>query len=259
MDEGDPAAAGSLTGNLVHQAIPRLPAPFERGIEIRNPVADVMNAGTAPLEEAGNGTLGVPRGEQLDLRFAEGKRQNGGAVGRFGGMGLDAQHLPVEGGGGVEVGDGNADMRYARGFGHSSLQNHWPDVPATLINAAAAGPHDRENISMTATNTQIAHVTDATFAAEVEQASGLVLVDFWATWCGPCQVIAPILEQLAGQHAGKVKIAKLDVDSNQQTTLRFNVRSIPSILFFRDGRHVDTVVGAVPKGTLEQRIQQHLA
>ena len=116
-----------------------------------------------------------------------------------------------------------------------------------------------ENISMTATNTQIAHVTDATFASEVEQASGLVLVDFWATWCGPCQVIAPILEQLAGQHSGKVKIAKLDVDSNQQTTLRFNVRSIPSILFFRDGRHVDTVVGAVPKGTLDQRIQQHLA
>jgi thioredoxin len=128
-----------------------------------------------------------------------------------------------------------------------------------LFNAAAQGRNDRENISMTATNTQIAHVTDATFAAEVEQASGLVLVDFWATWCGPCQVIAPLLEQLASQHAGKVKIAKLDVDSNQQTTLRFNVRSIPSILFFRDGRHVDTVVGAVPKGTLDQRIQQHLA
>ena len=112
---------------------------------------------------------------------------------------------------------------------------------------------------MTATNTQIAHVTDATFASEVEQAPGLVLVDFWATWCGPCQVIAPILEQLAGQHSGKVKIAKLDVDSNQQTTLRFNVRSIPSILFFKNGQHVDTVIGAVPKATLEGKIKQHLA
>jgi thioredoxin 1 len=121
------------------------------------------------------------------------------------------------------------------------------------------GRNDPENNSMTATNTQIFHVTDAAFASEVEQSSGLVLVDFWATWCGPCQVIAPILEQLAGQHAGKVKIAKLDVESNPQTTRRFNVRSIPSILFFRDGRHVDTVVGAVPKGTLDQRIQQHLA
>jgi thioredoxin 1 len=112
---------------------------------------------------------------------------------------------------------------------------------------------------MSATNTQIAHVTDATFAAEVEQSTGLVLVDFWATWCGPCQAIAPVLEQLAAEHGGKLRVAKLDVDSNQQTTMRFNVRSIPSILFFREGRHVDTVVGAVPKATLVARIQQHLA
>lgn len=111
---------------------------------------------------------------------------------------------------------------------------------------------------MTATNTQIAHVTDATFAAEVEQSSGLMIVDFWATWCGPCQAIAPVLEQLASQHAGKLRVSKVDVDANQLTTMRFNVRSIPSILFFRDGRHVDTVVGAVPKATLEARIQQHL-
>jgi len=111
---------------------------------------------------------------------------------------------------------------------------------------------------MTATNTQIAHVTDASFAADVEQSTGLVLVDFWATWCGPCQAIAPVLEQLASQHVGKLKVAKVDVDANQQITMRFNVRSIPSILFFRDGRHVDTVVGAVPRATLEARIQQHL-
>jgi thioredoxin 1 len=112
---------------------------------------------------------------------------------------------------------------------------------------------------MSATNTQISHVTDASFAADVEQSTGLVLVDFWATWCGPCQAIAPVLEQLAAEHAGKLRVAKLDVDSNQQTTMRFNVRSIPSILFFRDGRHVDTVVGAVPKANLVARIQQHLA
>ena len=84
-------------------------------------------------------------------------------------------------------------------------------------------------------------------------------MDFWATWCGPCQAIAPVLEQLAAEYAGKLRVAKLDVDSNQQTTMRFNVRSIPSILFFRDGRHVDTVVGAVPKANLVARIQQHLA
>ncbi|HEU4760997.1 MAG TPA: thioredoxin [Gemmatimonadales bacterium] len=111
---------------------------------------------------------------------------------------------------------------------------------------------------MSATNTQIQHVTDDTFAADVEQASGLVLVDFWATWCGPCQAIAPILEQLAGEHTGKLRVAKVDVDANQSVTQRFNVRSIPSILFFRDGRHVDTVVGAVPKATLKERINKHL-
>ena len=101
-------------------------------------------------------------------------------------------------------------------------------------------------------------VTDATFASEIEQSSGLVLVDFWATWCGPCQVVAPVLDQLAGEYAGRARLAKLDVDSNQRTAMRFNVRSIPSILFFKNGRHVDTVVGAVPKPVLEGKIKQHI-
>ncbi len=101
-------------------------------------------------------------------------------------------------------------------------------------------------------------VSDATFASEVEQAQGLVLVDFWATWCGPCQMIAPLLDQLATQYAGKAKITKVDVDANQDTAMRFRVRSIPSILFFKNGKHVDTVVGAVPKSSLEAKIQQHL-
>ncbi|MEP7177116.1 MAG: thioredoxin, partial [Gemmatimonadales bacterium] len=104
---------------------------------------------------------------------------------------------------------------------------------------------------MATTNAQTVHVTDASFAGEIEQANGLVLVDFWATWCGPCQVVAPILEQLAGEYAGKAKVAKVDVDANQRTAMRFNVRSIPSILFFKNGQHVDTVIGAVPKATLE--------
>jgi thioredoxin len=101
-------------------------------------------------------------------------------------------------------------------------------------------------------------VTDATFSSEIEQSSGLVLVDFWATWCGPCQVVAPVLDQLADDYAGRARVAKLDVDSNQRTAMRFNVRSIPSILFFKNGQHVDTVVGAVPKAVLEGKIKQHL-
>ncbi|MBA2627985.1 MAG: thioredoxin, partial [Gemmatimonadales bacterium] len=111
---------------------------------------------------------------------------------------------------------------------------------------------------MSATNTHSVQVTDATFASEIEQSSGLVLVDFWATWCGPCQIVAPILDQLATEYNGKAKVAKVDVDSNQRTAARFNVRSIPSILFFKNGQHVDTVVGAVPKATLEGKIKQHL-
>jgi thioredoxin 1 len=100
-------------------------------------------------------------------------------------------------------------------------------------------------------------VTDDTFAAEVDQAKGLVLVDFWATWCGPCVAIAPYLDKIAESHAGKLKVAKLDVDHNQKTAMRFNVRSIPTMMFFKDGKHVDTLVGANP-GVLQQKVQQHL-
>jgi len=101
-------------------------------------------------------------------------------------------------------------------------------------------------------------VTDGNFQSEVEQAAGLVLVDFWAEWCGPCRVIAPILDQIAVEYAGKLKITKMDVDANQQTPVRFNVRSIPSLLFFKGGKHVDTVVGAVPKAHLVGKITQHI-
>ena len=101
-------------------------------------------------------------------------------------------------------------------------------------------------------------VTDATFPQEIEQHKGLVVVDFWATWCGPCHMVAPIMEQLAGEHNGTVKITKVDVDESPATAMRFNVRSIPSILFFKDGRHVDTVVGAYPKAVFDQKIKQHL-
>jgi thioredoxin 1 len=107
--------------------------------------------------------------------------------------------------------------------------------------------------------TQPVAVTDATFPQEVEQQKGLVIVDFWATWCGPCHMVAPIMEQLAGEYQGKIKVLKMDVDANQRTAMRFNVRSIPSILFFKDGRHVDTLVGAYPKPAFEQKIQQHLS
>ncbi len=105
----------------------------------------------------------------------------------------------------------------------------------------------------------ITHVSDTNFATEVEAGQGLVVVDFWAEWCGPCRAIAPILEQLAVTYNGRLRVTKMNVDENQRTPMRFNVRSIPSLLFFKDGKHVDTVIGLMPKATLEARIQKHLA
>ncbi|HEY0997754.1 MAG TPA: thioredoxin [Gemmatimonadaceae bacterium] len=102
-------------------------------------------------------------------------------------------------------------------------------------------------------------VTDGDFEQEVEQHTGLTVVDFWATWCGPCRMIAPIMDQIATDYDGKVKVTKLDVDANIKTATRFNVRSIPTILFFKDGKLVDQIVGAVPKATIESKLQQHAA
>jgi len=102
------------------------------------------------------------------------------------------------------------------------------------------------------------NVTDSDFADVIEKHEGLSVVDFWAIWCGPCRLIAPIIEKLSNDYAGRVQFAKLDVDSNQRTSMRFNVRSIPSVLFFKDGKHVDTVVGAVPRGHLDRKIQEHI-
>jgi len=102
-------------------------------------------------------------------------------------------------------------------------------------------------------------VNDANFEDEVEKHDGLAIVDFWATWCGPCRMIAPILEQLSSEYEGKVKVTNLDVDANIKTGSRFNVRSIPTLLFFKGGKVVDQIIGAVPKGQIENKLQQHTA
>lgn len=109
-----------------------------------------------------------------------------------------------------------------------------------------------------AENGKLLTVTDGNFDQEIEATSGLALVDFWAAWCGPCRMVAPVIEQLATEYEGRVRVGKLDVDANQQTAMRYNIRSIPSILFFKDGKHIDTVVGAVPKAMLERKIKEHI-
>ncbi len=101
-------------------------------------------------------------------------------------------------------------------------------------------------------------ITDDNFKEEIEDHGGLSMVDFWAAWCGPCRIIAPLVAELADDFVGRVRVGKLDVDANMSTSMRFGVRSIPTILFFKDGEHVDTVIGAVPKAQLQQKIEQHL-
>jgi thioredoxin 1 len=97
-------------------------------------------------------------------------------------------------------------------------------------------------------------LSDSNFEDEVLNSSQPVLVDFWATWCGPCRAIAPVIEELASEYNGKVKIAKLDVDENGATASRFNIRSIPTLLFFNNGQVVDQIVGSAPKQALVERL-----
>ena len=102
-------------------------------------------------------------------------------------------------------------------------------------------------------------ITDDTFESEVLQSDTPVLVDFWAEWCAPCKMIAPIVEELANEYDGKIKFAKLDVDSNPKTAMTYGVRGIPTLLIFNAGSPVDQVVGAVPKSTLKARLEEAVA
>ncbi|MCO6464996.1 MAG: thioredoxin [Bradyrhizobiaceae bacterium] len=101
------------------------------------------------------------------------------------------------------------------------------------------------------------HLTDNDFNTTIESGK-VVLVDFWAAWCGPCRAIAPIIEDLAGEYEGRAAIAKVDVDNNPRVAMEYGIRSIPSLLIFKGGRVVDTIVGAVPKNYITERLDAQL-
>ena len=104
----------------------------------------------------------------------------------------------------------------------------------------------------------LVEITDDNFETEVIKSDKPVLIDFWAVWCGPCKLIAPIVEELATEYDGKVKIGKLDVDSNQQTSIKFGVRSIPTLLLFKEGKLKETIIGAVPKKNIVDKLNSVL-
>ena len=102
-------------------------------------------------------------------------------------------------------------------------------------------------------------LTDDNFESEVLESDRPVLVDFWATWCGPCRMVSPIVEELAGEYLGRAKVGKLDVDSAQKTAQEYGIRSIPTLLIFREGKVADQVIGAVPKVQIAEKLDAVLA
>ena len=105
----------------------------------------------------------------------------------------------------------------------------------------------------------VTEVTDNNFQAEVIESEVPVLVDFWAPWCGPCRMVAPVVEEIAQERAGELKVVKMNTDENQQTALTFNIMSIPTLILFRNGQPAKTVIGAYPKKRLEAELEPALA
>jgi thioredoxin 1 len=102
-------------------------------------------------------------------------------------------------------------------------------------------------------------ITDANFQSEVLNSDRPVLIDFWAVWCGPCKMIAPVVEEIAKEYEGKLKVGKMDVDVNQDTPMRFGIRSIPTLMVFKGGKVVEQIIGALPKRAVLDKITPHLA
>lgn len=252
MQEGYAFAFGAHARSLVDQRDTRRAAARERRVDVVDGKADVVDPGTSLVEELRDGRARVPRFEEFDQRVTSGQAGYAGAVAVVEGRVAQAEHVAVEGEQFVDAFYGDADVGDA-GWGHAV------NGSATGVATGPTGTIDSFTVGECGTMANAIAVTDSDFESQVEKHTGVVVVDFWATWCGPCRMIAPILEQLAVEYEGKVKVTKLDVDNNQKTGMRFNVRSIPTLLFFKDGKLVDQVIGAVPKAQLAAKFDQYAA
>lgn len=105
---------------------------------------------------------------------------------------------------------------------------------------------------------ELLEVSDETFDAEIINSELPVMVDFWAEWCGPCRMVSPVVEELAKEYEGKIKVAKMDVDQNRQTPARFGIRNIPTLIFFKGGDVAQTIIGAQPKSSIEEQLKKLL-
>ena len=124
-----------------------------------------------------------------------------------------------------------------------------------LVDAAKAEQHNVSKKGSKAMAGQfVTAIDDASFEKEVLQSQQPVLVDFWAAWCGPCRALAPVVDEVATEHQGKLKVMKMDVDANNQTPARYGIRGIPALLLFKDGKVAEQIVGFVPKDTIEKTI-----
>jgi thioredoxin 1 len=106
---------------------------------------------------------------------------------------------------------------------------------------------------------KLVELTDDNFQKEVLESSTPVLVDFWAVWCGPCRAIAPVVEELARDYEGKLKVGKMDVDAHQEVPIRFGIRSIPTLMLFKNGQVVEQIIGGIPKQQLLSKVTPHIA
>ena len=252
MHEGDALAFGADARSFVDEDDPGSAASGECDIEIVNGETDMMDSRAPLFEELFDRRIALGGLEQFDQGLAGGEPGDAGTVGVVERRVAQAEDVAKEGQECVEVPHGDANVRDAGGF-------HVINVSVAREHAAPAARLQWSLVGEQREMSNAIAVTDADFETQVEKNTGVTVVDFWATWCGPCRMIAPILDQLAVEYQGKVRVAKLDVDSNQKTAMRFNVRSIPALLFFKDGKLVDQVIGAVPKAALSAKFAQHSA